>query len=87
MRDLIWVFAALLLLVGCTAETETQSNTTVQADTTKPVLSSGDADDFARQSSSIGQQVYVPVYSHIDQQDRQKTFNLTTTLSIRNADP
>ncbi len=31
--------------------------------------------------------VYVPVYSHIYQRNKQKTFNLTTTLSIRNADP
>lgn len=31
-----------------------------------------------------GQTVYVPVYSHIYQQNRAKTFNLTATLSIRN---
>lgn len=43
--------------------------------------------DFKRQSSRIGQLVYVPVYSYIYRQNRQKTFNLTTTLSIRNADP
>ncbi|HSH52645.1 MAG TPA: DUF3124 domain-containing protein [Bacteroidales bacterium] len=42
---------------------------------------------YSRHSSSMGQLLYVPVYSHIYQQDRQKTFNLTTTLSIRNADP
>jgi hypothetical protein len=48
---------------------------------------SGSADTFERKTSSMGQLVYVPVYSHIYQQDRQKTFNLTTTLSIRNTDP
>jgi hypothetical protein len=30
--------------------------------------------------------IYVPVYYHIYQQDHKKTFNLTATLSIRNAD-
>lgn len=42
---------------------------------------------FDRSTSSTGQLVYVPVYSHIYQRDRERTFNLTTTLSIRNADP
>jgi hypothetical protein len=42
---------------------------------------------FSRATTSIGQLVYVPVYSHIYQQNRRKTFNLTATLSIRNADP
>ncbi len=33
---------------------------------------------------SMGQSVYVPVYSHIYHGDREKEFNLTATLSIRN---
>jgi len=33
---------------------------------------------------SNGQSVYVPVYSHIYHGDREKKFNLTATLSIRN---
>jgi len=36
---------------------------------------------------SWGQTVYVPVYSHVFFGDRGTTFNLATTLSIRNADP
>jgi hypothetical protein len=36
---------------------------------------------------STGQTVYVPVYSHIFFGDRGATFNLATTLSIRNVDP
>ncbi|MDX1585526.1 MAG: DUF3124 domain-containing protein [Balneolaceae bacterium] len=43
--------------------------------------------DFERLKSSTGQTVYVPVYSHIYQLNQQKTFNLTATLSFRNADP
>ena len=33
-----------------------------------------------------GQLVYVPIYSHIFFGDRQKTFNLSVTLSLRNTD-
>lgn len=47
----------------------------------------GQSDSFNRDTTSIGQLVYVPVYSHIYQQDHKKTFNLTTTLSVLNADP
>lgn len=46
-----------------------------------------DGEAFKRSSSSYGQLVYVPVYSHIYQQDHKKTFNLTATLNIRNTDP
>jgi len=34
-----------------------------------------------------GQTVYVPVYSHIYIGDRERPFDLTVTLSIRNTDP
>lgn len=40
----------------------------------------------ARADSSTGQTIYVPVYSHIYQQNQRTTFNLTATLSFRNAD-
>ncbi|MBN1929469.1 MAG: DUF3124 domain-containing protein [Chlorobiaceae bacterium] len=36
---------------------------------------------------SKGQTVYVPSYSHIFVGDRLKTFDLTTSLAIRNSDP
>ncbi len=37
----------------------------------------------------LGQTVYVPLYSHIyvDERFKDKPFNLTATLSIRNTDP
>jgi hypothetical protein len=34
----------------------------------------------------MGQTIYVPVYSYIYHDDRNKTYNLTATLSIRNSD-
>jgi hypothetical protein len=36
---------------------------------------------------STGQTVYVPSYSHIFVGNRLKTFDLTTSLAIRNSDP
>lgn len=47
-----------------------------------------DSLDFISYSSEAinGETVYIPVYSHIYQRNRQTTFNLTTTLSIRNTD-
>jgi len=40
----------------------------------------------ARQKTSSGQKVYVPVYSHIYYGDRERPFLLSSTLSIRNTD-
>ncbi|NGP88981.1 DUF3124 domain-containing protein [Aliifodinibius halophilus] len=79
----------ILAIISCTERQE--SNPVEQSappDTT--VVDSvliKQSDSFTRDATSIGQMVYVPVYSHIYQQDRKRTFNLTTTLSIRNADP
>jgi hypothetical protein len=41
----------------------------------------------ASPSLSLGQTLYVPVYSHIYFGDRPSEFNLAATLSIRNIDP
>jgi hypothetical protein len=35
---------------------------------------------------AMGQTIYVPIYSHIYHEDRQKILNLAATLSIRNTD-
>jgi len=41
----------------------------------------------APNGGSRGQTIYVPVYSHIYSGDRERPFNLTATMSIRNTDP
>lgn len=46
---------------------------------TAPVFAAGPA-------PSQGQLIYVPVYSHIFFGDRQQSFNLSVTLSLRNTD-
>ncbi len=45
------------------------------------------AADSAGAGSEAGTLVYVPAYSHIYVRDARRAINLTTTLSIRNADP
>lgn len=88
MKQAFSVIFLFLFLISCTDRQEKNTVTkSAQQDTANAAITAQEASEFDRQTSSIGQQVYVPVYSHIYQQDRQRTFNLTTTLSIRNADP
>ena len=46
-----------------------------------------DGADSARTTEALGQVLYVPVYSHIFHRAEDRTFDLTATLSIRNASP
>ncbi len=74
--------------MGCSGkQPDTQSQPGQHSSDTTIAAMSKNADSFEHQTTSVGQLVYVPVYSHISQQDRQKTFNLTATLCIRNTDP
>lgn len=74
--------------MNCTEQQESAPvDESVPQDTLVDSILNGQSDLFNRNTTSIGQLVYVPVYSHIYQQDHQRTFNLTTTLSVRNADP
>ncbi|MEW6184860.1 MAG: DUF3124 domain-containing protein [Thermodesulfobacteriota bacterium] len=43
--------------------------------------------ELKAQELSKGQLVYVPIYSHIYYGDREQSFLLTGTLSVRNTDP
>lgn len=43
--------------------------------------------DETRMAVARGQILYVPVYSHIFHRSEDRTFDLTTTLSIRNTSP
>lgn len=84
-------FTATLLALTLVSCNERQESSPVEnsmpQDTVADSVLMEQSDSFNRSVSSIGQMVYVPVYSHIYQRDQEKTFNLTTTLSIRNADP
>lgn len=88
MKSYSAVIFVLLFLVSCTERQGEQSGKgALSQDSLSSTILTKNADSFDRNASSIGQIVYVPVYSHIYQQNRKTTFNLTTTLSIRNADP
>lgn len=76
-----------LIFVGCTQQQEVPSREHPSEPQDDPANTPVRSVDVDRKTSSVGQLIYVPVYSHIYQQDRKKTFSLTTTLSIRNADP
>lgn len=68
----------LLLLSSCSTK-RSQSNpvvTTTPSEITQTDLS----------QAAIGQTIYVPVYSHIYYENKQKSLNLAATLSIRNTD-
>ncbi|PAU94743.1 hypothetical protein CK503_04515 [Aliifodinibius salipaludis] len=93
MQRIVLIIVLGIVWWGCALEQEAPSATEQSADSVIEQKSSSDdvlpqePTEFERKNSSVGQLIYVPVYSHIYQQNRQKTFNLTTTLSIRNADP
>lgn len=93
MRVRLAAFILSFLLAGCTGQQNegpgSGDSYPASPDTVKEVVSSDflHAGSHERLTTSVGQLIYVPVYSHIYQQDRQQTFNLTTTLSIRNVDP
>lgn len=82
------VLSFTLFLIGCASDPgEPEKQAPSQSASTVP-------DSFyqnlqyasSRVDSSMGQTIYVPVYSHIYQQNEKATFNLTATLSFRNAD-
>lgn len=82
IRTILFLVSCWLLVASCKSDnqpikTTNNNRTPSQADTT--TLSQQYSD-----SAVTGQTLYVPVYSHIYQQNRTKTFNLTATLSIRN---
>lgn len=94
MQRIILILVLGIVWGGCaseqqtpSAEVQSDSATVTEPNNSKSAILPQEPADFERKSSSLGQLVYVPVYSHIYQQNRRKTFNLTTTLSIRNADP
>ncbi len=85
------IFYPILLsaMLACGGVNENQSSKSAQ--TSAEDRAAGDSltqnyADFNRLDISSGQTIYVPVYSHIYQLNQQKTFNLTATLSFRNAD-
>ena len=79
----------LIMLLACGVNEQNPSSEAVQESTNRTGAADSlkqDNSEFVRLNTSLGQTIYVPVYSHIYQLNQQKTFNLTATLSFRNAD-
>ncbi len=74
---------ALIVLVSCTS-----SENSPKSQSNNNQLNSAQKEVTLEQNFQIamGQTIYVPVYSHIYYEDRQKILNLAATLSIRNTD-
>lgn len=81
MRVTLAAFIVLSMGIACTPDT-TEINDNAIERAKAEFLTAKEANEVV---PVAGQTVYVPVYSHIYQQ-QDRTFDLTTTLSIRNTD-
>lgn len=74
---LICLIVALILLTACTPSEVSPP----------PIVSSPKLVTLEQNfQPAMGQTIYVPIYSHIYYENRQKSFDLAATLSIRNTD-
>lgn len=82
----------LVMLVSCYGTAvnapESSSKEPIPSEGRREVgaLTAGPRPEESHASLSLGQTIYVPIYSHIYHRDRSGVFNLTATLSIRNTD-
>lgn len=79
---LICLAIALIFLTACTTSELSQS----QLSSTEVVPSPKVVTLEKNFQVVMGQTIYVPIYSHIYYENREKSFDLAATLSIRNTD-
>ena len=84
MINRICLIIGLAVIILSCGETDRREPSPATADSTAASVPQQFV-DYAPDAVA-GQTVYVPVYSHIYQHNRTRTFNLTATLSIRNTD-
>jgi hypothetical protein len=80
-RTALLLVIVLLLSSACTRSRPTTTSATAS------IAGTVTATPIGLGATVTGQTIYVPVYSHIYYQDRERVINLTVTLSVRNADP
>ncbi|MEP0854333.1 DUF3124 domain-containing protein [Funiculus sociatus GB1-A4] len=80
---LSYATVAVIVLTSCTSQ-EKPSQSVADIDRVNPSVKVVTLDKNFK--IVRGQTVYVPAYSYIYHYDRQETYNLTATLSIRNTD-
>ena len=71
------------MITSCTPDDQSDEGVMNRPPAQTDTAASEDSIQYS-DSAVAGQTLYVPVYSHIYQQNKAKTFNLTATLSIRN---
>ncbi|MBD1930002.1 DUF3124 domain-containing protein [Trichocoleus sp. FACHB-90] len=80
---LSYAAVAVIVLTSCTSQ-EKPSQSVADIDRVNPSVKVVTLDKNFK--IVMGQTIYVPAYSYIYHYDRQETYNLTATLSIRNTD-
>lgn len=80
---LSYAAVAVIVLTSCTSQ-EKSSQSVADIDRVNPSVKVVTLDKNFK--IVMGQTIYVPAYSYIYHYDRQETYNLTATLSIRNTD-
>lgn len=78
-----YLLVAAMLLASCTSQ-KNELHSIPEVDRVNPSVKAVTLDKNFK--TVMGQTIYVPVYSYIYHYDRQQTYNLTATLSIRNTD-
>ena len=80
---LSYAAVAVIVLTSCTSQ-EKPSQSVADIDRVNPSVKVVTLDKNFK--IVMGQTIYVPAYSYIYHYDRQESYNLTATLSIRNID-
>ncbi|MBD1929214.1 DUF3124 domain-containing protein [Trichocoleus sp. FACHB-90] len=80
---LSYAAVAVIVFTSCTSQ-EKPSQSVADIDRVNPSVKVVTLDKNFK--IVMGQTIYVPAYSYIYHYDRQETYNLTATLSIRNTD-
>lgn len=80
---LSYAAVAVIVLTSCSSQ-DNQLQSVADIDRVNPSVKVVTLDKNFK--TVMGQTIYVPAYSYIYHYDRQQTYNLTATLSIRNTD-
>ncbi len=87
MKLLLYFYSTtitIIFLVSCSLQEMPQKSQSSTKQVTQPQLKVVTLDDKSK--ITMGQFIYVPIYSHIYYENQHKVLDLSATLSIRNTD-
>lgn len=84
MKFLVILYSIIIALVFTSCIPQNQESTTTQS--REPSSQLQDITDVNLNQAVVSQMIYVPVYSYIYYENKEKSLKLATTLSIRNTD-